>query len=386
MDKPCHRLRSLLPLVAILFLIPIGCSKNDSTAAPEGVTNPVSSLPATEGVTNPASSKLATQAVSQPVSTEPGTTRKSPIPLNTLVSIPGWDIKVLEFLRGEDALSIINTADWQAQPLPEGQEYALAKIYLKCTALDSNYHSLGISEMFITGNHNVAYGDTMDGWPQPEFLYEDMYTADSVEGWIDAVIPTDEQNLMVVLDVKQDSNRYTRYFALQEGASISLPAEFVNLSRNELGLNFSNPAPIGQQVISPDWEITVLNSIQGQEASSILEKDNPSYSPPAEGSEYLLLQVNLGYISSREVPVWVMWDDFYPVDPSNGWRIPIDSVYAAGGSDRVWISGTILPGAVVEGWVALTIPTGAANPVLAFDPDYSSSQKTEGNLRYLALK
>jgi hypothetical protein len=306
--------------------------------------------------------------------------------MNTLLSIPVWDIKVLEFLRGADALSVINTADWQAQPLPEGKEYALAKIYVKCTSLDDSNHSLGISNMFITGSSNLAYGDTMDSWPQPEFLFEDMFTADTVEGWIDAVIPTTEQNMMVVVDVTQDNTRYTRYFSLQDGASITLPADLANLSPNELGATYTAPASVGQLVITPDWEITLLNSIQGQEAASVLEKDNPNYTPPTEGNEFLIFQVNLRYISPSDVPVWMGWDSFYVVDPTNGWRIPVNNVYAYSQSDRVWLAGNLLPGAGLEGWVALAIPSGNNNPIIAFDPDYRASQKTEANLRYLAVK
>jgi hypothetical protein len=386
MTRPSRLIRSLFPLVVFLFLIPIGCSSKTSVPAVEGVANPGSTLTTTEGLTIPGSTKPTSEGATNSVSTEPGSTRKTPIPMNTLISIPGWDVKVLEFLRGEYALSVINTADWQAQPLPEGQEYALAKIFLKCTALDDNYHSLGISEMFMTGSSNVAYGDTIDGWPQPEFLFEDMFTADAVEGWIDAVIPTDEQNMMVVLDVKKDDNRYTRYFSLQDGASISLPEEFANISPNALGVDVSSPAPFGQQVISPDWEISVLNSIRGQEANSILEKDNSNYSPPAEGKEYLLLQVSLRYINSNDVPIWAGMDIFYPVDPSTGGRIPMDMIYVNYQSDQGWLRGSILPGADIKGWVALTIPTGTDHPIIAFDPDYYASQKTEGNLRYLAIK
>jgi len=45
---------------------------------------------------------------------------------------------VREFLRGEDAIKVINTADWQADPLPEGQEYALARVFIRNTSLDEN--------------------------------------------------------------------------------------------------------------------------------------------------------------------------------------------------------------------------------------------------------
>lgn len=353
MDKRLCSLRALFPLAAFLFLIPLACTLTSNLA---------------QGVTNPAS-------------TAQGSTRKNPLPLGTLISIPGWDIEVREFVRGEAALDIINAADWQAETLPQGKEYALAKIFLRSTSLDDGPHSLGISELFITGSHNVKYGDTMDGWPQPEFLFEDMYTAEAVEGWIDAVIPTDEQNLMVVLNVFDDGNRYTRFLALEDGASISLPAESANLKPNEVGIDSSNPAAPGQQVISPAWVITVLNSIQGQEAETILGKDNSSYTPPGDGFEYLLLQVSLRYINPDDVPTWVGPGEFYALDES-GSRSQGDWIYTPAQSDLVWLSETVLPGAELEGWVAVTIPAGTGRPVIAFNPDGRMGE----NLRYLAIE
>jgi hypothetical protein len=359
MDKrPCF-LRKGFPLVAFLFLIPLACTFNTA-------------IPAAPGGINPDSAGS-------------GTTRKNPLPPGTLISIPGWDIEVRKFVRGEAALNLINTTDWQAEPLPPGQEYALAKLFLRCTALDTDPHSLGISELFITGSSNVAYGDTMDSWPQPEFLFEDMYTAEAVEGWIDAVIPAGEQNLMVVLDVEEDSGRFTRFLALEAGASISLPAELTDLRPNDLGVNISNPAPSGQPVISPDWEITVLNSIRGSEAETILGEDNSNYAPPEAGLERLLLQVRLRYFNPSDIPIWVGRDQFYALDGS-GYKVEGEHIYTPTQSDRIWLSETILPGAELEGWVALYILAGTDPVVFAFDPDYYTSEGTGQNLRYLAIR
>ena len=116
--------------------------------------------------------------------------------------------------------------------------------------------------MFMTGSDYKGYGDTMDSWPQPEFLFEDMFTAETVEGWIDAVIPTDEQNLMVVVDDESNGNRTTRFLALEAGASISLPADLSSLKPNGLGVDVTNPVPPGQAAISSTWEIsTVIPSV-----------------------------------------------------------------------------------------------------------------------------
>ena len=373
MGRPRYTIRFIIYLLIFMILITVGCSSKTAAPVSQGESNPITAKPSAEKTT-------------APVISEPGFTRKNPIPMNTLISIPGWDLKVLEFLRGEEALKVINTADWQAQPLPEGQEYALAKIYLKCTAMDDNDHSLGISDIFITGSSNVAYGDTMDGWPQPEFLYEDMYTADEVEGWIDAIIPTDEQNLMVALNTTSEDVHYTRYIALQDGASISLPPELANLSPNELGADYTKPAVAGQTVITPDWEVTVLTSLSGADAEAAMGNGTPEYTPPSEGNEYLLVEVRVRYISKNEAPIWVGGDAFYPIDTSNGWRLQVDHNYLYGLPERVWLGKTLLPGAETEGWIYMTIPSGTTQPVIAFDPQYYPSERPKGNQRYFLIR
>ena len=93
--------RLVIPLV-ILFLVPVACVFNPAKPDAENLAN------------NP--NPLA--GVSNPPSNESGQTRKNPIPIGKQISIPGWDVEVREFLRGEDALKIINTAEWQANPLP----------------------------------------------------------------------------------------------------------------------------------------------------------------------------------------------------------------------------------------------------------------------------
>lgn len=60
---------------------------------------------------------------------EAGFSRQNPIPFNTLVSVPGWDIQVLEFLRGEAAAAVVNSGSRQFDPPPAGFEYALANVF-----------------------------------------------------------------------------------------------------------------------------------------------------------------------------------------------------------------------------------------------------------------
>jgi hypothetical protein len=356
-------------LPVVIFLISLAC--NVSSPKPN-TANETTGIP-------PASKP----GVNQTDSSQPGQTRKNPIPIGTQISIPGWDVEVRQFLRGADALKIINTGAWQAQPLPKGQEYALAKVFVRNTSMDENYHDLGISQIFITGDQNLAHGDTMDGWPQPEFLFEDMYTAEAVEGWVDGVIPIDEHNMELVLDVSNGGNRYTRFFALENGAGISFPKELANLKPNDLGKTTANPAVLGQQVITPDWAVTLIGSVRGQEAEAILQKDNSNYKPPAAGQENLLLHIKLQYISASDQPGWIGADRFYGVD-SSGNPVRGDMIYTP--SDRVWITATVLPGAEMEGWEAITILQGSGQTLVVFNPESKHPDAPDQNRRYIAVK
>lgn len=326
--------------------------------------------------------RLGNSPVSQDA--QAGTSRKNPIKIGTQISIPGWDVKVIQFLRGADALDVINTADWQAQPLPAGQEYVLAKVFVRNTSLDENYHSLGISQMFITGDKNVEYGDTIDGWPAPEFLFEDMFTAEAVEGWVDAVVPVDEHNMMLVLDVDENGVRSTRFFELERGASISIPKNLVNLKPTDPGINFTSPAEIGQQLVTPNWVVTIKEAIRGQEAESILQTGNSSYSPPESGDEYLLLNVSVQYINKIDLPFWLGSGSFYAVD-SSGFTYNTRWIYLPVESDRTWVGGSVLPGAEVNGWVAVHIPAGSVQPVIAFDPNGEYGPTKGSDVRYVKV-
>ncbi|PKN86362.1 MAG: hypothetical protein CVU46_07975 [Chloroflexi bacterium HGW-Chloroflexi-8] len=355
-------------IISILLLVSLSCNlvkpKSDTPSIAENLPN--------------ALNQIITSATN-----EPGLNRKNPIPIGTQISVPGWQIKVLEFLRGEEARKIVDFSNSQDVTLDANWEYALAKVSVRCTSMDNYAHDLGISELHMSGDKGLAYNDSMDGWPQPEFLFEDMFSAEIVEGWVDAVIPKDEHNIMLVLDIWDDEFRTTRFFELEKNGSIQLSEELANLNPNELGINLDQPAPAGQLVITQDWEITVLNSLTGAEANAALKTDNIYYAPPGDGMEYLLVELKLRYINTIDKPVWIGYDRFYGLD-ENGYMLEGDMIYTPNNKD--WIEGNLLPGAELEGWVVLYILKGNESPVMVFDPDRYESSDSKNNLRYLSVK
>ena len=316
---------------------------------------------------------------------EVGLSRVNPIPLGTMISVPGWDIQVLEFLRGEAAVAVVNGGDRKFDPPPEGYEYALAKVFLRCTNMDGKSHSIGISEMYISGSSHIKFGDWMDGWPAPEFLYEDMFTADAVEGWVDARIPITEENLMLIYDLDlYEQPRITRYFELEAGASIVPSGAMFEQIPNDVGVTKDQPAAIGQLIVMPGWDITVLSSMRGEEALSTLRQDSPNYSGPEEGDEYALVEMVIHYFGEEVSPVLVSSGKFYTEVDGNTYRGRIRYPMQ---SDFNWINEVVFPGATLEGWTIVSLPKGITNPVIAFNPGaFTSNRDQTGEyVRYFTI-
>lgn len=317
---------------------------------------------------------------------EAGTTRRAPLPVGTLLSVPGWELKVIEFLRGDDALQVIRSSGQQVEEPPAGKEFALAKIFVRCTALDSDAHDLGLNELFITGNSHIAYVDTLDGIPQPEFLYEDMYSAEAVEGWIDALIPVNEQDLMVVLDLQEyKADRITRFFALEKGVSVPLPKNFSEHEPNKIGASMDAPAKVGEQIITSEWEISLLNASRGAQAETDIKQENPLFNPPQEGMEYTLLEIELNYFGKNDSPLHIGPDNFYAVT-RDGKKLAGEWVRVPKQSKNPYINATIFPGAELAGWIAISIPADMDYRLIVFDPDRYHSEKADVNLRYLLIE
>ncbi|MEA3327710.1 MAG: hypothetical protein U9R53_10490 [Chloroflexota bacterium] len=321
----------------------------------------------------------------EPSASEVGLSRENPIPLGRMISVPGWDIQVLEFLRGEAAEAVVNGGDRKFDPPPEGYEYALAKVFLRCTNMDGNAHSIGINEMYITGSSHIRFGDWMDGWPAPEFLYEDMFTAEVVEGWIDARIPITEENLMLVYDADPyEEPRITRYYELEDGASITPSGALFEQTPNDVGVTMDQPASIGELMVMPCWDITVLSSMRGEEALSSLKQDSPNYSGPEEGDEYALIEVLIHYFGQEDLPISVYDGNFYTeVDGSTHRgriRYPMQS-------DFTWINSVVFPGATLEGWMIVSLPEGITNLVIAFNPGVFTSNRDQTGefVRYFTI-
>ncbi len=353
----------------LVFLLMTGC-----TQSPENGGSP----------SDPGSGVVEQESGSSTVSAV-GSTRAKPIPLGEQATTSEWNIRVKEFLRGADALLIIREDAPDTPEAPAGYEYALVNVEIRCLAIDQNYHSISLGEMYMTGNHFVAYKDGMDEVPAPEFLYKDLYTAESATGWVDAVIPVDEENLVMVYDKYEGEEevRATLFFELEPGASIAIPKEFAKIKATDLGTTSANPIPLGEMGVNEDWQLQILEMVDGADALQVIKTEGAG--DPEAGMDYVLLRVKLKYISTDDLPAVFGLMEFHSLD-ATGNEIYRSDMFFSRPHQRPWLDGTVFPGAEVEGWVSLKFTAGATGWQLLFISDGYSSPNRYSNQRYFSLE
>lgn len=376
-----------LSIFGFILLITLACnlpllSNDSSKTSIQPVDATQGNTPATNnGAGNENEGKLK-------AANESGLNRQNPYQIGSLVNIGGWQIEVREFLRGSKAMDVLSATEHQVEAPSEGSEYALARVYVRCVAIDDSAHSLGISDLSITGSSNLIYGDQLDGQPQPEFLYEDMYTAEAVEGWVDAIIPNNEENLMLVVDLNSwdPEARITRYFMLEQGASITPQINGVDKTMNSVGIEISSPAKLNQEMVLKNWGLIAEEIISGEQASDLLQQADPKFSPAEAGWQYTLSKVKVNYFNTDDVPASLQFSHFYAVDQNGDLDLSANRfITIPKGGSQSWVNIRLLPGAVVEGWVIVVAQVDTHPLIIAFDPDEMSFDTTGESKRYIQI-
>jgi len=301
-----------------------------------------------------------------PLTVEMGLSRLSPYPINTEVVTPYWDYRVLEFHRGEDALQIIQAENPDSPPPPPGKEYVLVKVWLRNKNPAPNEQNFSIDDIFVTGDSLQVHGDVLIDIPAPEIVFSDIYTAEIFEGWIDVLVEPTEGNLILAFDRaeyidSESTPREIRYVALDEGASIGVPAELDVIVPNDLGLALENPAKIDETVIGEDWEATILEAVHGDDALDIVMQMNDKNKHPEDGLEYIAFRARLRRISTTDriegYPIFSAYAPGQGQHSSDFLSIP-RGVFNKNKEKFPWMEYNFFPGLENEGWFVLAAPAG----------------------------
>ncbi|MBN1669147.1 MAG: hypothetical protein JW862_18780 [Anaerolineales bacterium] len=391
------RIRNFSLAVVFLLAAALACNmpgvgERDETTSPEDAGSGVVAPSPEIDVSQPAGESAVEAAATDGQSVPLGFSRSNPYPIETEVVTPYWDFKVLEVLRGQEAYDLVRAQNPDAAPAPDGKEYLLVKVWVRCKIAGSTAYDLDLDNLFITGDRLHGYTDRLIDSPTPEFFYSDMYTAESLEGWIDVLVEVGEQDLMLVIDLQETVEgevqpRELRYVALEPGATLDFPTELAGIAPNELGEDLATPAQIGETVVTTDWELTVLETRRGQAALDLALAMNARNNPPEEGLEYVAFLMRARRIGAQDVAIRASSYPLRAYVPGQG-RNGSDQMedphfYLDPGGAFPYLNTKLFPGGQVEAWVIKQVPA-SYTPVII---QYIGFEETNFNdTRYFSLE
>ena len=348
---------SSLPAIKVEIAWPTPSLKDDDTEV---------SLPALTG-------EAGVFATPLPEAAQQGQSRVQPFPMQVTAETPGWEVRVEDVVKGMEAWHRLYAANQNNTPPPDGWEYLLVKVWVKCQVKDEAAHTLFLG---LTGDRGVIYRPPGLVEPEPR-LKMNLRDGETIKGWEAFLMPVDEGNRMLLFEELGDLADTSHYIAIDESPSIAVDLALRDIEPTELGTSLDAPAPFGKKVVAEDWEVTVLDVVWDDLAWERLADANQFNEEPGPGMTYALVWVRVRYIDIREGPVYISGWSFKAV-AGEGDEYKIPSVVLPDPA----LNARLFPDGQFEGWVALELPEDKVDPVLVFDPSLNSFGY---QTRYLSL-
>lgn len=287
-----------------------------------------------------------------------GISRENPVPPDSQAVTDEWEVMITEVVRGDAAWAAVQSANQFNEPPAEGMEYVAVKILVRNIGIIDRASTIDGSAFKLTGENNILYDWPSIVDPEPT-LDVDLYPGGQYEGWTVMAARVGEEQLMVRFEpFFEFSDDNIRYLALTEAASLTVPLDLAEIEPNGRGEDRASPAPLGETVITDDWEITALEVIRGDEALVRVQEANQFNEPPEPGTEYIAVRVKVRNISQTDEPERISDSSFSLVDESN---VEYDLPSIVEPEPALDIS--LYPGGEYEGWVVLQSSEGSSNPV-----------------------
>jgi hypothetical protein len=309
--------------------------------------------------------------------TDEGISRKDPLPMGEPATTDDWQATLLEVLRGDEAWETIREANRYTDPAAKGTEYVLARIAVRNISIRDAAASIGGSRFRATGSNNILYEYPWISGVEPA-LDAELFPGGEAEGWVVAQVSEDEGNMMLRFSPSYDfRGENTRFLALEEDASVAVDPDLDDIEPNGLGESRSEPAPLGETVVSEDWEITLLESLRGDEAWETVQTASRFNDEPDDGMEYVLVRLQARYIGSAKRYRGIGESHCKLSGESDELRDApsLTDPQPAFGAD-------LYPGGETAGWATFQAEEGEEDLVLVVTPPYESGRQA----RYLALE
>jgi hypothetical protein len=138
----------------------------------------------------------------------------NPVPFGERAVGENWEIRVIESIRGQDALDMVMEANQFNDEPQAGMEYVLVHVGARNVGTSSGVESISEFSFEITGDSNRIFENPFVVSPEPALDFE-MYPGGEASGWITLEVPEGEQNLRLVYEPWLSFTAQQRFFALE---------------------------------------------------------------------------------------------------------------------------------------------------------------------------
>ncbi|MHB8136071.1 MAG: DUF4352 domain-containing protein [Anaerolineaceae bacterium] len=145
-----------------------------------------------------------------------GKERNNPAAVTDIVITDDWELSVLEVHRGEEAWSMVISANQYNDPPEEGLEYIAIKIHVKNVSKGDDSSIMGVTNFNTTGSLGVLYDPSFTVAPEPS-LDINLYPGGEYVGWIVMQAGIGETNLSLVFENWLDfTGKSKRFISLDQ--------------------------------------------------------------------------------------------------------------------------------------------------------------------------
>ncbi len=327
----------------------------------------------------PVEPAIITDRTPTPTGSRPIASRQNPVPLGTEIRLDDWAVVFTDVQRGESAVQLIAETN-PFNPRPEvGYTYLIATLQLTNIATDPEARSAAFAlDVRVTGHRNILYSRA--GVVPPTPLEHDLFPGGTQIGQIVFSIPIDETDLMFCVQETAVFRQCAAFVAIDPDARLVPDQHLAIIQPNQAGSQRTAPAPMGEPVITNDWELVVIDVVRGAAAIDLVKAANTFNTSPDVGKEYVAVKLRARLINSQH--------------PDEARSINQMFLNITGEQNVVYerplvvapapiFDAYLFPGGIIEGWEVFQVASGEQQLMLVFEPPLTL---LAGDTRYLSLE
>lgn len=138
----------------------------------------------------------------------------SPVPFGQSAITETWELRVLEHVRGQEALDMVMEANQFNSPPEPGMEYVVVRVNAVNIGTARDAAWMSSFSFGMTGSSNQVFDSVFVVDPAPALDFN-VFAGGEVSGWLTVAVPVGEQNLVLVFEDWLSFFESPRYLALE---------------------------------------------------------------------------------------------------------------------------------------------------------------------------